>query len=762
MRFICFILALALSFSALAETLVEKQWQFAEGLFKRKFYTEALGEYQDLIKKYPEDNKYQLDTYLRLSECYEALSQYKDAQKSIEVYIKHSKDEARQRSASYRLGLILKKAKDNAQAELIFAGLLKKQDDISDLARYELAGTLLTLNKVPEALKHYQRLAGRSGQSAVSLYSSYALGNYYRDHNKELIAQKFYDRVIKEGEQYPELKKQSYLSLAYTYHHQQELSKAQLTYENAFALFPELIQEGDNVKNLVKLYILQGKNKQAIKFLLKQKKRADDEYYLLSLCYFSMQEYEQCLKMISSIKNDQAFKDIGTYKLKSYYFLKKTEELEALATRYMKEQRNDQHAWETYYLCAQSLGQTKESLPYYQALYLQDLKDWPFRDDALSAYAQVLEGLDQKEQLEKVWAKISSFSDSPLRETAFLKQVESLKKRKRTLQAIKRYEIYLTEFTKGKYRSYVEFELVKLFLANKQDDKATSLLQELISKEANAQTKASYQAFLGRYFYDKKQYKKSIAHFNSIAAKDYSQNDRILCGYAYLQELNEKKAAETWNAVFLKETKDMTFLKEQDYLEIAKTLDKLQYQQSTAMLFQHLSQSSDQLIKAEATIGLIRWELSQAQLKKAQKLISSLEDISLAEGFRSSLLSLQAEHAFLLKDYDAVLQYCESAERLNFSSQADNARMLYCFASVLYEKKQYKNAQRYANRTFMIFNNNTYSPRSMLLAIRIYHKLNKKKEARLIAKELRKRFLSFYSREEVINYLEKNLLDPVD
>ncbi|MEG2414567.1 MAG: tetratricopeptide repeat protein [Kiritimatiellia bacterium] len=172
----------------------EDRLTFADGLFRRGFYTQAAAEYEAFLKTDPASDV-EADAQFRLAECYEQSNRAEEA-RALYLQVIHSTTGERryatqlrlatsfleanrpkealptlealltqkvapplQRATAYRLALCYEKLERARDAQTLYRLLAKNSDETADVARLRLAALLVQEQQASEALELYLSVA---------------------------------------------------------------------------------------------------------------------------------------------------------------------------------------------------------------------------------------------------------------------------------------------------------------------------------------------------------------------------------------------------------------------------------------------------------------------------------------------------------------------------------------------------------------------------------------------------------------------------
>ncbi len=163
-------LSLVLFTTTLSGVLCAQDATFAEGLLRRKMYTEAAEEFALLLASCPADSAEAIDFKLRLAECYAKTGR---TQEAVQFYMQvagSSTTGDHRATARLRIAHLKLEAKDYENAIAFFEGVVsdaKCSDGVKQAAQYGIAKTREALKQPLNAIKAYDQLARTEGEYQI-------------------------------------------------------------------------------------------------------------------------------------------------------------------------------------------------------------------------------------------------------------------------------------------------------------------------------------------------------------------------------------------------------------------------------------------------------------------------------------------------------------------------------------------------------------------------------------------------------------------
>ncbi|MCM8529279.1 MAG: hypothetical protein NE327_22340, partial [Lentisphaeraceae bacterium] len=165
----------------------DELWVFAEGLFERTWYKDAIKEYQNFLTKFPKSDKVQSVRW-RIYECWTKLNESDKQMAALDDFINNEKDAVQKEKARMNKARMLFEQNKHDEALKIYETINEKVGDSSlwESARYEAARIFLKKGKEGEAFLRFRQLASLDykGESSVRSYAIFALATLLSEKNQ--------------------------------------------------------------------------------------------------------------------------------------------------------------------------------------------------------------------------------------------------------------------------------------------------------------------------------------------------------------------------------------------------------------------------------------------------------------------------------------------------------------------------------------------------------------------------------------------------
>ncbi len=177
--------------------------------------------------------------------------------------------------------------------------------------------------------------------------------------------------------------------------------------------------------------------------------------------------------------------------------------------------------------------------------------------------------------------------------------------------------------------------------------------------------------------------------------------------------------------------------------EVGYEFIKMNHYKDAEKCFLLLEYSTDYITNLQGALGIAEIEFAKGNYTKSKDLFYELKQRSKDESeIYGVCLSYLGETLLYLKKPDEALILFEEALNLDFSDSTARSRCRYGLASIYYNNKDMENALRYAMSVFVLFDNRTSVPKSMILSVKILHKLGRFKEMNEVLSDLNQRYPS--------------------
>ena len=772
-----------LAFSAIAQVPqqavakdAEELWVFAEGLFERTWYKDAIKEYENFLKSFPKSDKVQSVRW-RLFECYSKLNDNASKMAALDAFIQNEKDITQREKARMNKARMLFEMNSHDDALKIYENIDQKVEggELWESARYEAARIFLKKGKEGEAFLRFRQLASLDykGNSPIRAYAIFALSTLLSEKNQTEEAIKQYNRLTLVKGTPPEIAENSWYNLGVIYFSAGKYNQAQKSFLEIVNNYPDGAFRESAINQTGRCYIQETKQLEAME-VLKLNDNATgrialERDYLKAYAHWQLKEYEKAIKLFDvCIKNEiPNYREDATFnKINCLHDMGKNTEVVAEAGTYLKIYKDSPYKADVNYIA----GQNAEKLKKYdqaEVFFRQALKsyagEWNLVDNTYFALADVLLKMEKFEAEAAVWEELAKRERSQFRDTALLKGSEAWLKCKKSDNALKLLNEYLKLFPKGEDVHYVRNRIAEIYIVDSKFKEAAEFLVNLLKTDVKQDHRSALQSVLGRVYYYQKDYEKAIRELEScLASENLSPEIKSDClvylGFSRISGGKEQEGVKNLAAAFENRKDFSSLLTHQEENAVALLLEKYNYNKVASAIYTRLLNADERKIKMSGMIGIARLAVQSDKpadgLNHLKQVLELCTEKDLPE--RVSALSIMGEIYYKTGKDEQALQTFDFALKMKAGDEESICRSLYGMALILKSKKEFDKARRYANQVFILYNDQQYSPRAMFLSLQCSMLTSKKIEAAQTARELKKKFPIHFAKIEVQDYLKEH------
>ena len=747
----------------------EGHYQFAEGLFFRKFYDLAEKELRDFLTRYP-DHTLAPDAMYRLIISLRNQSKKDDTLSAINQFqARWPEHEWGPRLFLWK-GELLHEKEKYAAAEACFRRATASSDTLmSEAAVFFMAQCQEKQGKSEEALASY-RLIAEHPFDAEHEYRPYALfalalGDQRRGSNE--TAGPAFARLTTEEHVPPAVHEEALYRLGETFFAREMYKDAVATYERSLAEKPQGLFARDVRKRLSWAYYLLGDYARAAEAAGSWRQTYGEVFdseldYIHAFSLVGVQFYEEALPLLNRLAEDPRV-PVQTARLARYQRivcldnLKRLDEAAGQCEAFVAdfpmaaELSSVQFIGGRAYL---ALGQHEKAVPLLRKACEGFLGEWPSYEAASGMLCESLAVLKRYGDAAAVYREVAGKEGVTARAYCLFKAGECERQAGNSDAAILDFEGVLQRFPGAAEEGRVAMQnLGELYSSAGQLDRATAVVQKLIDISTGA--KARLLFFLGYLHYRQDQFAEAARVLQAALAEPdagaVSAEAKFYLGGALLEIGRGDDALTIFGEILsLPETERPDFppdlLFRLDELYFAKdnyavseaicrwlmaSPDGATVYRATLRLADILA-TQDRLAEAETRLGELRQRIKEGKLSfpaddaerpRDDEVASVLSEIYLLKGQPSKAL-VAAEQCMAQK-----------ALRLEYVTRAR-----WVLGEALLQQDHPLQALPYAVKTYILDDSPVYSPRGMVLAIRILVREKRMKEARTTLVELRKRY----------------------
>lgn len=751
-------------------------WLFAEGLYGRTWYKDALIEYEAYVQKFPNSQLIQ-NARWRIYECYEKLGNKLEKFSALDAYMKHEKNPIHKERA--RMNIARLHFEDNKfdEALKIYQSVNKKLDGGSlwESAQYESARIYLKQAKSGEAFLRFRHLAKLEykGKSETRAYAIFAYASLLSDREKYDDAIKQFSRLTIQKTTVPELAENAWYNQGMLYFKFNKKNEAKKSFESIVQNFPNGRFKETAINQAARCDLGLGRPLEALQILKMNENTSGaikiENSYLTAFANQQLKEYDNAIYFYNVVINDagEDFKEESWFnKLNCLSAAGKTKEALSHAKLMVKFYPDTTYMPDVCYtagLDAEKLKDFASAETFLRKALKSIVGDWSYTDSAYFSLARVLEVQKKFSDAAEVWQELTLRKKSEYRDSAYIRGAEAWMLADKNVKALELLKKYLKLFPNGNDAFFVKNRIVEILLLDEQFEEAVVFLKYMLKKKVSQSEKAVLQSVLGRVFYYQENYAESVKILQECLkteklADGIRSDCLVFLGFSKISLEKESEGTKDLALVFADRKDFSSLLSLEEELMVANLLEKYKYQKAAANIYKRLAKATDKKHKMAGLMGTARlnvvskkYEEGLSSLKEALQLCGDEDNFERVEA-----LSVMGEIYSAQNKKDQAFQTFEFALKIKSGSEEALCRTLYGMALILKERKDYDESRRYANQVFILYKDPAYAPKAMFLSIQASVLSKKQKEASQIANELKKKFPVYFAKIEVQDYLKEN------
>lgn len=723
----------------LAEDLKETQ-KYAEALFKRRFYKDAIIEFSKSSKSL--NPKVRNHSYLRLSNCYEQL---KEHQKALDFFLLYRPEASTNKTqVELKKAILYQNAHKDKEAIQILEELSTLRNSKFWLSsQFYLAQSLIRLKETQRASLILEKLSKAPFEDPhkIKLFSLLTLAelNYknqdFGKAKQTLVSLKNSKNLNKS------LKKQCLALLGNTLAQLREYDSALKVFEEALKDFPEL-QNFSSFSYHYSKSLIETKNVEKARSVLS--KNDDRNSYLTA---YSFIKEEKWTKAIDFFKDFLVKFPDSKLKEKAQFFIcyslsqSQQHQLVINHTNEFIEQFPASTLLADIYLY-RAIAQRKTDTPkainsFQKAILLGEKQEkWQNLPKAQIQFAKLYQSLKNYDDSSTIWKNLLN---NP-KYTAL-----SIQNLLLTINKTKDPHLSLQNFLKALQNNKIQIEgtqleLLATLIQQHSKDNSEAELEKLLTYQNN---KNKILKLIAHNQFRLLKYEKALGSFSKVE-KSLESFDQIIMAYCYKKLKKDTKAISCWDQAFSKNTSNK--IPNENLSFIARELLLNQKFDSSSNIYQGLRKSKQTQFQAEAINGLAFITLQKKKFEDSISLAQEGLKITQNELIKGELLCTLAEAYFKQKKSNLATLNIEKTNKLRKLSNFTKARLNFVLAELHFQGKDYEQAHSYASRSYILFKNPIYTPQSMLLDIKALEKLNRTNDSKTIINELKANYPHIYKK----------------
>ena len=779
--------------------LIDEQLQLAAGLIVRGYYKQAINEYNDIIKRFP-NSKLVQEAWAQLAYTQSKIGKKEAALDIYKTFFKKYPESSIYFAVRINYARLLAsfgvKVKTDAAIK-IFSTIISSDtasEQLKEAALFYLAEIYNNTNRKEIAKSIYKTLASKPLNNK-NTYRAYALlktAQLYTENKQQNKSITIYNSLIENNKLKKEIIIEAFQLLAILYTNMKMFDQAADIYERLSARFPKTEQGGQAMYyRLECLYQAKryGALIEAIDKLLNSPSSLNTEkLYFIKACALQQQAfyavaYSFFLKVLENEKiNSDFYRQAAVQSIICLLKTEKNSQAVATAIKFSNDKFLSQNVKETILSAvAEKTEKNSELISFWKKVISSieddELKVWieyrlalcyeagrePLK--ALSCYKNILKSEDGK----YIFYVLNGIVSCNL-------TLENNKEADKYLDRI------ITEYSHRAVFPNVVLTKIELYLRNNKYEEALNILNKYKNEllESTARPKAVY--YSGCLNYILENWDKAEANFKEILSNDSLANreqaeSKLYLGLIYIEK-NNLKAAESLlapiiihepvkslkldrknghhpekttlsdeNSLACKQKSALSYCNDNTILKLGYFFLKVKNYETAEFCFNKLADNNNKEIKQEAFLGLAKSNLAQKNLSLAIKYYKKAAFTISASKTNTILTELGSVLLTDNRDEEAVLIFQKILENPIDSESTVEARM--GMARIL--AKQPDRAlmtNRYAMSVFILSKKPRLCVEAMLLSIKLSIQTKKVKEAKKTWNELTKRFPEFLKSKE--------------
>ena len=740
----------------------DQQWSFAEGLFKRGFYEDAMQEYQGLIV----GGKTQLEknALLRIITCCEQSG--KNPEKYIDLYIAAESDINSKVVIQLKKAALLIKHNELGKAEKLYETITSQNSLYQEHALYEFGRLQLEQGKNQQAIKTFTDLSskGDANDQDVRIYAHFALGSLYYSQ-KQLKKAENHFRILTSLRNHHPLKEKAFSQMIKMLAEQERDDELSTNFAAFRVTYPQNPEMNELTMQYAMSLIRQKKYDLARGELSNLKNLSPEQKlwhnYAYGICFYQLGFYKESVKYFQICSSEKSFTQntqAAAYEIYAFIELNNLKKAQQKAINFSSRFPNSRLRAEVHYRIAVIALKTKNdelAIKQLSAALNSYLPGWENIAEAHKLLARKLSELERFKESAEIWQKLAGLSDEPQKsEFAFLSTENYL--------LAKQNSLALENLTRIK--SSPENELRKLtltieiYLSEKNWVEVNQLIYEGFQKAKNDEDKALIMTLEGRSLFLQNKFKEAVEPLqkasNLLESPQTLSQSLILLANCHENLSQKKQAADAYKLLIDNKLTSFLRLSELQIKEISRLLE-IQGALNSSQKYNELLQEKD-----------LFYHIQNARLfLRMEKITEALHSVDLASNKEMStkdqcaLSAIRANLQVDRKEIDKARRTMEVADRGNQWHDGDFAIYLLAKARIHYELKEFEKAWKVANRGHILFNDPQFSPASLFTAIKSAVALGRLNDAKKLRNELVERFPKHLKRPNVANFIAKHITE---
>ena len=736
---------------ASAEPPDQAQIDFANGLFQRGFYKEALDEYKAYVEKFPQGEH--LNTaYYRMGESAYAMKDYSAALEAFDKVLAVETDAAARQRTTLSKGEVLYFLKHPADAALMLEPLSADgvPPEVRARALYYLGKLNAENNNTDAAIAAFSTLVEKMPESALAPFAQFQLAFVHLARGEfENAAVEF--SAVASSKADETLRLEARFRAAETYDKIGWFAAAVGAYEQLQKDFPDSAYAQKAEYGYAWALYHAGKFTEAASaaqaFLTKHADSPEviGAEYLLGNCLQQQQRYDEAIAIYNKIRaehSESEFAARSRYKLAWCLYLNgRLDEAKTEVTAYLEGPNDPKLVGDASFLLGSILVAKGEVENAYEEFRLvaEKYPDGEFGPEALFKAGECLAQLGRTEEAAKAFVNFAKqYPDNILAEQAILRAGDADLMKSSFEAAVEKYKKILEAPADPSIEQDTLYRLAITYHNMKNYKESANTFQKLIDKFAAGPHTAEAHMRIGDFLLrDNKDPVKAIESYNASLAVDakgdYAGRSVKGIGLARYETKDYDAAAET----FLRLMKEFpkVSLNEETYAWVGQRFFDEQKWEDAAIAFNALLNANPNYPNPERVrFKIAECRAAAGKIDEAMKEFKAVVDAAPGSGTAVDAMYRMGKLNEERKKPEEAFRLYEDAANANTGDTAARAR--FRLGELYEEKGNFDAAARSYMRIAILFLHEELSPEALLRAGQCFEKAGSREQARKSYEEL--------------------------
>jgi len=758
----------------------EAQLRFAEGLVARKFYDMAEDELRNFLDRYP-NHKLAPHAMLLLIECLKGEGKEAEMLSAINQFLARWPNDPTTAKLYFYKGELLLRQKKFEQAEACFSRLKLNPDPVwREAGLYFLAKTYENEGKIDLASATYRLLASKPFDKRFQYrpYAVFALASAAWYKGRFADAEALFSKIVKAGQDAvpPQLFEEALYRLAELQFLKGEYAAAAKVYDELLVRFPEGRFAREARKRRAWAFLNMGKARRALELIREWRRRYPeaDDYEADVVEAQALVDVSLCgealpvLKRLAGVHVPKEYRRWAAYRqVWCLLSLGRYGDAVRAAEAYVDEFGRTGDAADVLFFEGEAwfkLGMYEKAVQALRNAQTAGGANWTYSQQAGGRLAEALAALKRHREAAQVYRRLAEASAGKADAAVYLLNAARQEREAGRIDAaIHDCKNVLEKFAGTPAAFKAGLLLTELYAETSRYAEAETFLRKLLGIAKDRRTRARLTFFLGYLAYAQKKSGEAEKRIREALAAGLDSTTagtaRWYLAGALLDQNKEEEALKEFSEVLKLPPERRRIVDPELLLRIADAYFRHHdYATSEAVCRWAIQQASPEQAVA-VTVRLAEILVAAKRLDEARKLLEKLlrgmeqkkttPEEGVGEYTRADVLTVYGEVLTAVGEHDrAVGAFEQSLADPGKLNQESLARAHWGLAHILFTEGRLKQALYHAVRTFLTCDDPVYTPRAMLIAVRILVKQNKIAEARTTWEELKVRYPSFAQQHE--------------